>query len=235
MRVALILLAAFGTLVIVGALTWLVTRYLSSDSLPFLIIFIFSVVSFIFIFNRIDIANMLAIPGAIIVADITYRIYKSNRLGMVLGSFFLAGIMAGPLVSVANKFEHGYPFDKNIMIEMSNIYDDINEGIGGYSDNVKLYVNDRSLLVQPFMSYTRFKPYLDLSHFNIWHFRDTVIRDGVIKQFSDEGIPEFIHKKILGDNVQVKIVKLKPNEISTKDDMEAKQIYVDETNQVHLL
>ena len=47
-------------------------------------------------------------------------------------------------------------------------------------------------------------------------------------------LEEFSHA-LEKQNVQVKLVKSKPNEIRSKDNMKVKIIYVDDADQVHLM
>jgi hypothetical protein len=198
---------------IVGLIIFSIHVYLTigQDTRYFLYLFLATTLIFVLIFNRIDIANSLAIFSSVVIASLAVKGWRSSsRWRQIVSVIPILLVLFGSAVNMLTHFDYIYPFDKTLMNNHGKLTNLINEGIGGYNENVFLFVQEGSSYRHPGMNDLTFINDIDLSHSNIWHYRQEFVSDPRLVRFRHTSIGEFMGASQLADNIKIKIVKKRP-------------------------
>lgn len=225
--------AGIALVFVIPLLIFIGYHTLNRESYPFLLILICLYPVFIILFNRVDIANSLAIFSSIIMADLFISSRNKTKLFRYFGSGLLIVFIGLASLAIFDGFENTYFFKKSYRMKLSSIYDQINDQLRGYSDNAVVFVNEGSTLAHPVMNYENPTNWPDMSHYNAFIYKDEFMKTRLAKEYRDKSFNEFASAKELHDNIQWILVKNADNSnIRFFDDKYNKVIYVDEIDNV---
>ena len=225
--------AGIALVFVIPLLIFIGYHTLNRESYPFLLILICLYPVFIILFNRVDIANSLAIFSSIIMADLFISSRNKRRLFRYFGSGLMIIFVGLASLAIFDGFENTYFYNKSYRMKLSSIYDQINDQLRGYSDNAVVFVNEGSTLVHPVMNYENPTNWLDMSHYNAFIYKDEFMKTRLAKEYRDKSFNEFVSAKDLRDNIQWILVKNADNSnIRYFNDKYNKVIYVDEIDNV---
>jgi ribosomal protein L22 len=151
-----------------------------------LCIFIALFIVFVFLLNRIDIANSIAIFSSVFLADVIIKLVGKGKyfkkIGLVLLSFLL--FMAS--VNILNGFKDiylaTYASKKNLRVH-HRIYQDINRTIGHYTEN--------AIVFHPFVKNQYWIWGGDLVHLNIPMYQEEFVKTKLAREYSDRSWNDF--------------------------------------------
>lgn len=181
-----------------------VYRGVTRDALPFLVIAIFLFATFVVIYNRVDIANSLAIFSSIVLANLFVTADKKIPKCMSVGILTL--ILGSAAVAIIDGFESTYFFKKSHREENAIIHNHINKNIGEYSEHVMVLVDRRSTFAHPAMSDVVATPQMDLAHYNMFVYRDQFLVTPLAKKYKEKSFNEFRQAMEIHDNVKCILV-----------------------------
>lgn len=177
------------------------------DTYPFLLILICLFPVFVVVFNRVDIANSVAIFSSIIMADLFLSSRNKNKVIRYFCGGIIVVFVGLASVAIFDGFENTYFQNKTYRIKIHSIYNEINEKIGGYSDSALILVDEESTLAHPAMNYDFAIPWADLSHYNAVYYKNEFMDTPLSHEYKHRSFNEFASAKELSDNVQAILIK----------------------------
>lgn len=222
--------------IVLAFMFWLIFKHLGSSSQPYLFTFLILFFSFTLVYNRIDIANSIAIFSSVIFADIALTLVRKGGNLRKAGILFLLFLIVTPSLIIINGFEDVYPFGKKTMHEQSRVYLKINQTIGHYTENAIVFCHQNSIIAHPAMG-PQPTPWMDLSHLNIRMFQDEFLDSKLAKEYATRSLEEFQHAKEIHKHIKTMLVSsqfeaLDYIEKHQIDRQKVELIYADEDNTI---
>ena len=191
-RIAKYIFAAIGVSVLIAIpfLIYFIIRNIRVETYPYFCAFIALFIVFVVVFNRIDIANSVAIFSSVFLADVIIRLVGREKyfkkIGLVLLSFLL--FMAS--VNILNGFNDIYVATyaptyapKKYLRLHHRVYQDINRTIGHYTEN--------AIVFHPFVKNQYWIWGGDLTSLNITMFQEEFVKTELAKEYSGRSWNDF--------------------------------------------
>jgi hypothetical protein len=141
---------------------------------------------FVVVFNRIDIANSVAIFSSVFLADVIVRLVGRGKyfkkIGLVLLSFLLFMASVNILNGFNDIYQVTYVSKKNLRLHHS-IYQDINRTIGHYTEN--------AIVFHPFAKNQYWIWGGDLALLNIPMYQEEFVKTKLAREYSDRSWNDF--------------------------------------------
>jgi hypothetical protein len=182
----------------------------------------------VFVFNRIDIANSIAIFSSVFLADVIVRLVGRGKhfkkIGLVLLTFLLFMASVNILNGFNDVYQASFQPKKNLRPH-HRLYQDINRTIGHYTEN--------AIIFHPFVRNHYWIWGGDLTSLNIRTFQDDFIKTELAKTYSDRSLNNFnsdmVRKiqsiKTVVVNTEAEAIKHVVNSVKTGE--KADYLYVD--------
>jgi len=175
-----------GALVAVPFLIYFIMGNIRSETYPYLCVFLALFIAFVFVFNRIDIANSIAIFSSIFFADVIVRLVGRGEYFKKIGLMLLSFLLFMASVNMLNGFDDIYQATlapkKNLRLH-HRLYQDINRAIGHYTDN--------AIVFHPFIKNQYWIWGGDLASLNIRMFQEDFMKTELAKTYSRRSVNDF--------------------------------------------
>jgi len=202
----------------------------------FLYILFTTAACFIFIFNRIDIANSIALFSSVVIADLTISGSRNGKhIRQLISIAPLVILLLGSATNIFTDFKYIYPFEKTLMNNTNRITNLINKQIGEYHENVVVLVDIDSSYWHPAINELKYTDDIDLSHSNIAYFQDSFEKSNSFRKFGTLSIVEFMSQPELANNIKVKLVKGRPSRTTCPTTVDCLKLYLDHSDSVFRL
>jgi len=206
---------------------------LSKQTYPLLLIFICLFFAFIFLFNRIDIANSLALFSSIILADLYSSSRNRKKLYKYVSNCIIYIFIGCALLAIIDGYENTYFYNKSHRIKLSNTMDKINEKLGNYTDNAIVLLDEKSIFALSGMNQIHQSPWPDLSHYNAFKYKSEFVETNLAKSNKFISFHEFMNNIEFNNNIKVMIITdLQEYKVNLLKKNFKDIIYVDENNSV---
>ena len=189
---------------LVGFVFYSISREITQDTLTFLILTIALFGVFVTIFNRVDIANALAIFSSITLANLYFT--TTEKANKYICTFILSIFLGGAAIALLDRFENTFFFNKTNRQSVAQIHDQIIEKLPGYSTNVLVLVDKRSSFAHPAMSEVTPMPHMDLAHYNAFTYQKQFRDTQVAQSYMGRSYYDFADSKELKDTISSLIV-----------------------------
>ncbi len=175
-----------SALIAVPFLVYFIMRNIRSETYPYLCVFIALFIVFVFVFNRIDIANSIAIFSSVFFADVIVRLVGRGEYFKKIGLMLLSFLLFVASVNMLNGFDDIYQATlapkKNLRLH-HRLYHDINRTIGHYTDN--------AIVFHPFIRNQYWIWGGDLAALNIRMFQEDFLKTELAKTYSSRPVNDF--------------------------------------------
>ena len=175
-----------SALIAVPFLVYFIMRNIRSETYPYLCVFIALFIVFVFVFNRIDIANSIAIFSSVFFADVIVRLVGRGEYFKKIGLMLLSFLLFMASVNMLNGFDDIYQATlapkKNLRLH-HRLYHDINRTIGHYTDN--------AIVFHPFIKNQYWIWGGDLAALNIRMFQEDFLKTELAKTYSSGPVNDF--------------------------------------------
>jgi len=182
----LFIVAGVLALIVIPFLIYFIVKNIRVETYPYLCIFIALFIVFVVVFNRIDIANSVAIFSSVFLADVIVRLVGRGKyfkkIGLVLLSFLLFMASVNILNGFNDIYQVTYVSKKNLRLHHS-IYQDINRTIGHYTEN--------AIVFHPFAKNQYWIWGGDLALLNIPMYQEEFVKTKLAREYSDRSWNDF--------------------------------------------
>ncbi|NQU17119.1 MAG: glycosyltransferase family 39 protein [Candidatus Saganbacteria bacterium] len=200
----------------------------------FLISFMLLFLTFIFVFDRIDIANSVVIFSSVIIADFVLSLLRfSGRFYRKIGWGILTFFVVMPLIIILNGFNIAYAtayISKQAKKSEEIRINAINHSIGHYSDKTIIFVN----LDNKYIDANNQRSTVDFAADNVRMYFDEFARSESAKQYALLSYNEFVEKICLGHMKTIQVLSKKDAQKYIRNNrkqlVKTALIYVDENN-----
>jgi hypothetical protein len=174
------------SLVAVPFLVYFIMRNIRSETYPYLCVFIALFIVFVFIFNRIDIANSIAIFSSIFLSDFIFRLVSKGKRIKKIGLTLLIFLLFMASVNILNGFKDVYQASfqpKEYLRLHHRVFQDINRTIGHYTES--------AIVFHPFVRNHYWIDGGDLGSLNIRMFQEDFMKTEHAKIYSSRSWNDF--------------------------------------------
>ncbi len=183
-------------------IAYFIFKHTSSYTRPYLLNFLVVFIIFVAVFNRVDIANAIAIFSSVVFSDLIFTLLQKRgylrKAGVALFCFFLFM----PTLIILDRFEglyEGAYVNKANLRMYWRLYPEINRTIGHYTENAWVFVYPDNNRVWLHPSPPKQPPFLhaDLSHMNIGMFQQEFIVSEAAQKYANRSYTEMSEAKEL--------------------------------------
>lgn len=225
----LFLIGGIVALLVIPILIYIIYKTINSNTFPFLLTLIVLYPVFIIVFNRIDIANSIAIFSSIVFADFILSLVRKSNNFRKLGISILLFLIIMPGVTILNGFDDVYGamfYSKANLREHSRVFEGINRMIGHYTKKsiVFFHPNNKRIWLEGASA--------DLTCLNTRMFQQEFMESKLAKVFASRSYNELKKQLVLFPNIETILVNSKSEalEYLRKQNIDATKldvIYVD--------
>jgi hypothetical protein len=141
---------------------------------------------FVFVFNRIDIANSIAIFSSVFLSDLIFKLVSKGKQFKKIGLVLLIFLLFMALVNIPNGFNDVYQsaFQPKKYLRLHHrVFQDINRAIGHYTEN--------AIVFHPFVRNHYWIDGGDLRSLNIRMFQEDFMETELAKTYSSRSWDDF--------------------------------------------
>jgi hypothetical protein len=175
-----------SVLITIPFLIYFVVKNIRVETYPYLCTFLALFIVFVFVFNRIDIANSIAIFSSVFLADVIVRLVGRGKYFKKIGLVLLTFLLFMASVNILNGFNDVYQASfqpkKNLRLH-HRVYQDINRTIGHYTEN--------AIIFHPFVKNQYWIWGGDLTSLNIPMFQEEFVKTELAKEYSGQSWNDF--------------------------------------------
>lgn len=175
-----------SALIVVPFLIYFIIRNIRSETYPYLCVFIALFIVFVFVFNRIDIANSIAIFSSVFLSDLIFKLVSKEKQFKKIGLVLLIFLLFMALVNILNGFNDVYQstFQPKKYLRLHHrVFQDINRAIGHYTEN--------AIVFHPFVRNHYWIDGGDLRSLNIRMFQEDFVKTELAKTYSSRSWDDF--------------------------------------------
>ena len=175
-----------SVLIAIPFLIYFIIRNIRVETYPYLYAFIALFIVFIVVFNRVDIANSVAIFSSVFLADAVVRLVGRGKyfrkIGLALLSFLLFMASVNMLNGFNDIYQATYAPKKNLRLHY-RLYHDINQAIGHYTEN--------AIVFHHLFSKRYWINGCDLTFLNISLFQEEFVKTELAREYTDRSWNDF--------------------------------------------
>jgi len=169
-----------SVLIVIPFLLYFIIKNIRLETYPYLCAFIALFTIFVLVFNRIDIANSIAIFSSVFMADIIVRLVGRGKYFKKIGLALLFFLLFMSSVNILNGFndvyQATYASKKDLRLH-HRVNQDINKTIGHYTEDAVVF--------HPFVKNQYWIGGGDLIALNISMFQEEFVKTELAREYSD--------------------------------------------------
>jgi len=227
-RIAKYVFVVIGLSVLIAApfLIYFIIRNIIPETYSYLGAFVALFIVFVFVFNRIDIANSIAIFSSVFLSDFILRLVSKGKRFKKIGLTLLVFLLFMALVNILNGFNDVYQASfqpKKYLRLHHRVFQDINRTIGHYTES--------AIVFHPFVRNHYWIDGGDLGSLNIRMFQEDFMKTKLAKTYSSRSWDDFCDVtkiqsiKIVTVNTEAEAIKHVVNNVKMGE--KANYLYVD--------
>lgn len=212
----------------------LIFQRISQENIIFLICYMVLFLIYVFIFNRTDVANAIAVFSSIIIANLIVSLLRDkDRVYRWAGLIIIGMYLIVTLWTALDKFDDCYRksffgLSKVAVQGTDKIYNDINNKLGHFAENgLLLFTHDYSAYHKT-TGYERIGDMVnigDLASFNATKYSKELLKTEILKQYANKSLREFSqrftdnpnYKKIIVSSEEDAKNYLRKNKVDTRN------------------